>query len=100
MHREKQFVVYLLASKRNGTLYLGMTSNLSQRIWQHKNHVTTGFSNSYSVTKLVWFELHETAESAIQREKQIKKWNRNWKLDLIEKDNPEWRDLYPEIAAN
>ena len=99
MTAEKQFAVYILASKRNGTLYVGMTSNLPQRIWQHKNHVTQGFSAEYEVTLLVWFELHETAESAIVREKQIKKWNRNWKLELVEQHNPEWRDLYPEIAA-
>lgn len=99
MAREKQFAVYIVASQRNGTLYTGMTSNLPQRIWQHKNHVAHGFTNDHNVTLLVWFEIHASAEAAITREKQIKKWDRQWKLDLIEQDNPDWRDLYPEIAA-
>jgi len=90
---EKQFAVYILASKRNGTLYAGVTSNLSQRIWQHKQGLVSGFSNQYGVSNLVWYEMHETAESAITREKRIKKWNRIWKLSLIEEMNPEWKDL-------
>lgn len=97
MRSDKQFAVYMLASKRNGTLYVGMTSNLPQRVWQHKNHVTKGFTDTYDVATLVWYETHDTAESAITREKQIKKWNRTWKLALIEKDNPDWRDLYEDI---
>lgn len=100
MPQQKQFAVYILASQRNGTLYTGMTSNLPQRIWQHKNHITKGFTADHNVTTLVWFEPHETAESAITREKQVKKWNRDWKLQLIEKTNPNWQDLYPEIAGN
>ena len=93
----KHFYVYILASKRNGTLYIGVTSNLPQRIWQHKNDQMDGFSKKYKVKQLVFFEKHETAESAIIREKQIKKWNRAWKLKLIEKDNPEWKELYDLI---
>ena len=99
MIQPKQFAVYMLASARNGTLYTGMTSSLPQRIWQHKSHVTTGFTDDHHVTTLVWFELHENAESAITREKQLKKWNRKWKLELIETENPTWRDLYPDIAS-
>ncbi len=93
----KQFYVYILASKRNGTLYIGITSNLPQRIWQHKNNQLDGFSKKYNVKQLVYFEQHDTAESAITREKQIKKWNRAWKLKLIEKKNPQWKDLYDLI---
>jgi putative endonuclease len=94
----KQFCVYILASKRNGTLYTGVTSDLPGRVWQHKNKVIEGFSEKYGVDKLVYFEMHERAESAIQREKQIKKWNRAWKLQLIEQENPLWRDRYDEIV--
>ncbi|HEY8595763.1 MAG TPA: GIY-YIG nuclease family protein [Devosiaceae bacterium] len=95
----RQFAVYLLASRRHGTLYCGMTSNLAQRIWQHREHVARGFTDDHDVTKLVWFETHDSAEAAIVREKQIKKWNRAWKVQLIERENPDWRDLYPEIAG-
>ena len=93
----KQPCVYILASDRNGTLYTGVTSDLAKRIWEHKNETTEGFTKKYSVHMLVWFEQHETMESAISREKAIKKWERAWKLELIEKSNPEWQDLYPEI---
>ena len=93
----KQFYVYILTSKRNGTLYIGVTSNLPQRIWQHKNNQLDGFSKEYNVKQLVYFEQHDTAESAITREKQIKKWKRAWKLKLIEKNNPQWKDLYDLI---
>jgi len=89
----KQFYVYILASKRNGTLYTGVTSNLPQRIWQRKNDQIDGFSKKYNIKQLVFFEKHDTAESAILREKQIKKWNRAWKLNLIKKDNPQWKYL-------
>ena len=99
MIQQKQFFVYILASARNGTIYTGMTSNLPQRIWQHKHHVAEGFTNDHNVTTLVWFELHENAEAAITREKQLKKWDRKWKLELIEAENPTWRDLYPDIAS-
>jgi putative endonuclease len=86
--------VYLLASKRNGTLYVGVTSDLVQRVWQHKNDVVAGFTKQYGVHQLVWFEEHESMESALAREKAIKEWQRQWKLKLIEAVNPEWRDLY------
>ncbi|WP_369813545.1 GIY-YIG nuclease family protein [Citromicrobium sp. WPS32] len=86
-------MVYLLASKRNGTLYLGVTSNLLQRIAQHRSGTFGGFSARYRVHLLVWFEAHDSIESAILREKRIKKWRRAWKLDLIETSNPTWRDL-------
>ena len=94
---EKQFYVYILASDRNGTLYIGVTSNLILRIWQHQEKQVKGFTKKYDVQKLVWFEQHENAESAITREKQIKKWNRDWKIRLIEETNPYWNDLYPSI---
>ena len=94
---EKEFCVYILASNRNGTLYIGVTSNLIQRVWQHQEKQVEGFAKKYEVQKLVWFEQHENAESAIIREKQIKKWNRDWKIRLIEETNPYWNDLYPSI---
>ena len=94
MGKLKQFYVYILSSRRNGTLYVGVTSNLVQRVWQHKNDQVDGFCKKYNVKQLVYFEPHDTAESAILREKQIKKWNRAWKLKLIEKENPHWNDLY------
>ena len=90
----KQPCVYLLASRRNGTLYVGVTSNLVKRVWEHKNHVVGGFTKKYGVDRLVWYEMHETMESAIRREKSIKEWKRAWKLGLVEKANPEWADLY------
>jgi len=89
--------VYILASRRNGTLYVGVTSNLPARVWQHKNDVVEGFSSQYGVHLLVWYERHETMESAILREKQLKAGSRKRKLDLIESLNPEWRDLYGDI---
>ena len=89
--------VYILASKPYGTLYVGVTSDPVQRIWQHKNNWMEGFTRRYSVQQLVWYEIHESMENAIQREKTIKKWNRTWKIELIEKNNPTWRDLYDEI---
>ncbi len=90
----KQPCVYILASKRNGTLYTGVTSNLVQRVWQHKAGVLEGFTKRYSVHRLVHAEFHATMHAAIEREKQIKHWRRRWKLELIERDNPEWHDLY------
>jgi putative endonuclease len=90
----KQPCVYILTSKRNGTLYLGVTSNLMQRVWQHKNDLADGFSKRYRVHTLVWYELHGTMQSAIAREKAIKEWKRAWKIELIEKTNPQWQDLY------
>lgn len=84
----------ILASQRNGTLYVGVTSDLVKRIWEHKGHFVEGFTKEYGVDQLVWYEPHETMESAISREKQLKKWNRKWKLRLIEAANPDWKDLY------
>ncbi len=93
----KQPCVYILASDKNGTLYLGVTSDLVKRVWEHKNDVVPGFTNRYGVHDLVWYELHDSMESAIAREKAIKEWKRQWKLELIESMNPEWKDLYPEL---
>jgi putative endonuclease len=89
--------VYLLASRRNGTLYCGVTSDLIRRVWEHRAHLVPGFTRDHGVTLLVWFEQHETMWSAIAREKAIKEWRRRWKLELIESGNPRWRDLYPEL---
>ena len=93
----KQPAVYILASKRNGTLYTGVTSNLQKRAWQHKNDLTAGFTKQYAVHLLVYCELHDNMMSAITREKQMKKWNRAWKLELIEEQNPDWKDLWEGI---
>ena len=94
----KQPAVYILASKQNGTLYVGVTSNLQQRAWQHKNDLVEGFTKQYRIHLLVYYEVHADMVSAITREKQIKKWNRAWKLKLIEKENPHWKDLWEEIV--
>jgi putative endonuclease len=96
MRREKTFCVYILANKRNGTLYIGMTSNLESRVWEHKHNVIDGFTKRYNVHILVYYECGGDSEAAIQREKQLKKWNRTWKIQLIEKHNPRWLDLYDE----
>ena len=93
----KQPAVYILASKRNGTLYTGVTSDLVKRVWGHKNDMVEGFTKRYSVHTLGWYELHESMESAILKEKRIKEWKRIWKLQLIESDNPNWQDLYHNI---
>jgi putative endonuclease len=93
----QQPAVYILASGRNGTLYIGVTSNLVKRAWEHKNGITGGFTKKYNVHALVYFELHDDMGSAITREKQMKKWRRAWKIALIEKSNPAWEDLWPEI---
>ncbi|OPX25146.1 MAG: excinuclease ABC subunit C [Candidatus Cloacimonas sp. 4484_140] len=93
---DKNYYVYILASKRNGTLYIGVTNDLENRMFQHKNKLIDGFTKKYSVDKLVHFEMTNDIISAIQREKQLKKWNRRWKLALIEKENPEWKDLSKE----
>ena len=93
----KQPAVYILASKRNGTLYIGVTSDLPKRAWEHKNDVVEGFTKRYRVHRLVYYELHEDMESAIRREKHMKKWNRAWKLELIEKQNPDWSDVWDGI---
>jgi putative endonuclease len=91
--------VYLLANRRNGTLYAGVTSNLPQRVWQHKEDLAEGFTRRHGVHTLVWYEVHETMESAIVREKALKGWNRSWKLRMIEEGNLEWRDLYEELGS-
>jgi putative endonuclease len=95
--RERQPCVYILANRRNATLYIGVTSNLATRVWQHRQNVVEGFTKRYSVHDLVWFELHDSMESAIGREKLLKKWRRQWKLNLIESMNPYWRDLFPNL---
>jgi len=94
----KQPCVYILASRRNGTLYIGVTSDLIKRVYQHKNNLVEGFTKRYDVHMLVWFEIHATMESAIQRETALKSWKRQWKLRLIEESNAEWRDLYEELV--
>ena len=94
----KQAAVYILASKRNGTLYIGVTSDHIKRIWKHKNNMVEGFTKRYSVHQLVWYEVRESMESAIEREKRLKEWKRKWKLELIESANPNWQDLYNTIV--
>ena len=89
--------VYLLANKPNGTLYVGVTSDLIKRVWQHREREADGFTKRYHVHKLVWFEMHESMEAAISREKEIKKWRRAWKIGLIEAGNPRWNDLYDSL---
>lgn len=91
--------VYIIANKRNGTLYIGVTNNLVKRIYEHKNKTFEGFSSKYDVSKLVYYEIFEDEENAIKREKRLKKYNRNWKKDLIENVNPDWHDLYDEICG-
>ena len=93
------FFVYLLASQPQGTLYVGVTSELAQRVWQHKSKAVPGFTSKYGVDRLVWFEPHELCELAIRREKQIKEWKRAWKIQLIEADNPHWADLFYTLEA-
>lgn len=93
------FYVYILASRRNGTLYVGMTDDLIRRVWQHRNGIIPGFTKQYGVKTLVWLEAHDSRESAFLRERQIKKWNRTWKLEMIERGNPAWRDLWEEISS-
>ncbi len=92
--------VYILASKPHGTLYIGVTSNLITRVWQHKNNVVQGFTQKYHVHSLVHYELTEEIKAAIAREKQLKKWRRQWKVKLIESHNPKWVDLYPELTES
>ena len=96
---DKQPCVYMLTSRPNGTVYVGVTSDIIKRVWEHKSDLVAGFTKEFGVHMLVWYELHETMESAITREKQIKKWNRQWKIDLIHKMNLGWRDLYDEVVG-
>lgn len=91
--------VYILASGKNGTLYVGVTSDLVKRVWQHKQDLIEGFTKKYGVHDLIYYEMHADMTEAIRREKQIKKWNRNWKIELIEKANPAWRDLWKDILG-
>ena len=93
----KQYYVYILTNKQNGTLYIGVTNNLVNRIYQHKNDLVKGFTKKYRLHILVYYEITDDIKTAIAREKQLKKWNRKWKLDLIEKVNPQWKDLYEEL---
>jgi putative endonuclease len=91
------FFVYMLASRRNGTLYVGMTDDLVRRVYEHRTEAVPGFTKKYGVKRLVWYEVHEARETAFQRERQLKKWNRAWKLELIEKLNADWRDQWDEV---
>src|SRR5687768_16782868 len=93
----RQPCVYILASRWNGTLYVGVTSDLVKRVWEHRNDVVPGFTSKYRIHDLVWYEQHPAMESAIAREKAIKEWKRAWKIELIEHANPRWQDLYPDI---
>jgi putative endonuclease len=93
------FCVYLLASKPYGTLYIGVTSDLARRVWERKTKAVDGFTARYGVDRLVWFEMHASAEAAIRREKQIKEWRRDWEINLIERDNPQWIDLSTSLSA-
>ena len=95
---EKQYYVYILASRKNGTLYVGVTSDLVRRIWEHKNKAVKGFTSKYGVDRLVYYEIFDDPENAIKREKRLKEYKRQWKIDLIEKKNLEWEDLYEAIA--
>jgi len=96
---ERHYYVYILASRIGGTLYIGVTNNLVRRAFEHKSKLIESFTEKYDVVKLVYFEKFDDPENAIKREKRLKKWLRAWKISLIEKDNPNWNDLYPEIAA-
>jgi len=94
----KQYYVYILASKKNGTLYIGVTGDLVKRVYEHKQNDVEGFTELYNVHNLVYYEIYKDVTEAILREKQMKKWNRQWKINLIEKNNPQWMDLYKEIS--
>ncbi|MEA1981670.1 MAG: GIY-YIG nuclease family protein [candidate division Zixibacteria bacterium] len=93
----KQYYVYILANKRVGTLYIGVTSSLQKRVYEHRNNLVDGFTKKYNVHNLVYYEIHDDVTQAITREKLMKKWKRSWKLELIDKMNPEWKDLYDEL---
>jgi putative endonuclease len=93
----KQYFVYLLASERNGTLYIGVTNDLIRRVHEHQQGIADGFTKKHNIKMLVWYEQHTVIEQAIIREKQLKKWNRAWKIELVEKENPLWRDLAGDL---
>jgi len=95
--RPEQFYVYILASRRNGTLYVGVTNNIARRVWEHKQGLAGGFTKRYDVKTLVYYEATESLAAALEREKRIKWWKRKWKLELIESANPEWRDIYEQL---
>jgi putative endonuclease len=92
------YYVYIIASRRDGAIYIGVTNNLVRRIYEHRTKAVTGFTAKYNITQLVWFEIYDDPISAISREKELKKWRRDWKVQLIEKDNPKWEDLYETIC--
>ncbi|MFA4995860.1 MAG: GIY-YIG nuclease family protein [Patescibacteria group bacterium] len=94
----KNYFVYILTSRRNGTLYIGVTNNLIRRVWEHKEKLVDGFTKKYDINKLVYYEMTTDIEAAISREKLLKSWNRKWKMELIEKVNPNWNDLYDELV--
>ena len=94
----KQPCVYIMTNKRNGTLYIGVTSNLAQRAWQHKNNLVAGFTKRYGTHTLVWYETHDTMSEAIMREKRVKEWKRAWNLEMISAFNPDWHDLYDDLG--
>lgn len=100
MSRDHQYFLYILASRKNGTLYIGVTNNLLKRVHQHKTNLVKGFTEKYGVHRLVYFEQYGDIRYAINREKRMKRWKRQWKINLIEKDNPEWKDLFDELAAS
>ncbi|HUG24419.1 GIY-YIG nuclease family protein [Piscinibacter sp.] len=95
----RQYFVYILASRRHGTLYIGSTSDLIKRVYQHKNGVVGGFTKLHRVDRLVWFEVHESSRAMVTRERQLKEWKRQWKIELIEKENQQWEDLYPALLG-
>ena len=95
---DKVFIVYMMANRKNGAIYIGVTGNPVGRIWQHRNDWFDGFTSKYGVKLLVWYEYHQDAEAAIRREKQLKNWHRAWKIRLIETGNPDWRDLYDQLS--
>jgi putative endonuclease len=94
----KQYFVYILAKERNGTFYVGITSDLQRRVWEHRNETADGFTKKYGIKSLVYYEVFDDPENAIKREKRLKKWDRAWKMKTIEKLNPDWNDLYEEIT--
>lgn len=96
---DKKFYVYILAKARNSTFYVGITSNLAKRVWEHKNEVADGFTKKHGIKNLVYYEVFDDPEQAIKREKRLKKWNRTWKMRVIEEMNPNWKDLYGKICA-